>query len=499
MKKTIIIIGAGLGGLATGIYAQMNGFQSTILEKNSVPGGLAACWKRKQFLIDGGIHFLSGYKPGLNLYKVFRQVGVHKSEYVDLETYARYIDESDSRSIDISADLEQFQRNLNTLFPQDKKIIKHFIKGIRGLGKSDFSEFGFKNPPELMSKKDWLRELWENRKILKYFVGKSMIPVKEYVKKIHDPMLKELLLHMFLPDVPVAFLWMVLSILSQKQMGVLKNGSLDFARKMESRFLELGGKIHYNSKVSDILVKDDKAVGIVLDDGTVHNSNFCIAAIDGETVIFDMLKGNYLNEEIKRIYNEWEVITPFVSISLGIDMEFKDDVWMTMFKLNEPINVGNVENDYAMIRFFNYSDSFAPERKTVIQIYFESDWEYWFELRKDISEYRKTKKQLSNLTQSWLETRYPGISKKIEMEDVATPYTYWRYTLNNKGSYMGFLPTAKSFATNVKKQLPGLKNFYMAGQWSMSMGGVQPVIYSGKHVIQLLCNEEGIDFTTNEK
>ena len=38
-KKSIIIIGGGLGGLSTGIYALMNDYNVTIFEKNSIPGG----------------------------------------------------------------------------------------------------------------------------------------------------------------------------------------------------------------------------------------------------------------------------------------------------------------------------------------------------------------------------------------------------------------------------------------------------------------------------
>ncbi len=157
-KQKILIIGAGLGGLSTGIYAQMNGYETTIYEKNPVPGGLAASWKRKDYLIDGGIHFLSGYKPGLSLYNVFKEVGAHKAEYVDLDTYARFIDEKSGRSIDICSDLDTFQTDLLSLFPEDKKKIKHFIKGIRGLNKTDISEFGFKEPVELMTTRKWIKE-----------------------------------------------------------------------------------------------------------------------------------------------------------------------------------------------------------------------------------------------------------------------------------------------------------------------------------------------------
>ena len=153
-KDKIIIIGAGLGGLSTGIYAQMNGYETVIFEKNPVPGGLAACWKRKDYLIDGGIHFLTGYKPGLSLYNVFKEVGAHKVECVDIETYARYIDEKSGRMIDISVDLDRFQTDLHALFPEDKKKINQFIRATRGLSKTDISEFGFKEPLELMKKRD---------------------------------------------------------------------------------------------------------------------------------------------------------------------------------------------------------------------------------------------------------------------------------------------------------------------------------------------------------
>jgi len=90
----------------------MNDYETTIFEKNPVPGGLAACWKRKDYLIDGGIHFLTGYKPGISLYNVFKEVGAHKAECVEIKTYARYIDEKSGRMIDISADLDKFQTDM---------------------------------------------------------------------------------------------------------------------------------------------------------------------------------------------------------------------------------------------------------------------------------------------------------------------------------------------------------------------------------------------------
>ena len=38
-KKSAIIIGAGIGGIATAVYLAKNGYNVTVYEKNSAPGG----------------------------------------------------------------------------------------------------------------------------------------------------------------------------------------------------------------------------------------------------------------------------------------------------------------------------------------------------------------------------------------------------------------------------------------------------------------------------
>ena len=38
-RRTVIVIGGGIGGLSTGCYAQMNGYQTRVLEMHENPGG----------------------------------------------------------------------------------------------------------------------------------------------------------------------------------------------------------------------------------------------------------------------------------------------------------------------------------------------------------------------------------------------------------------------------------------------------------------------------
>jgi phytoene desaturase len=63
MKK-IVIIGGGIAGLSAGIFAQKNGFESTILEKHHTTGGECTGWDRRGYHIDGCIHWLVGTKEG---------------------------------------------------------------------------------------------------------------------------------------------------------------------------------------------------------------------------------------------------------------------------------------------------------------------------------------------------------------------------------------------------------------------------------------------------
>ena len=93
-EKSIIIIGAGLAGLATGCYARMNGYRALILEHHSDPGGVAKAWQHKDYLIDGGVHYLMGHRPGSACYNLYQELGIFKNrKFPDLKDYVHFIDE----------------------------------------------------------------------------------------------------------------------------------------------------------------------------------------------------------------------------------------------------------------------------------------------------------------------------------------------------------------------------------------------------------------------
>src|ERR1700704_3089543 len=123
-EKSIIIIGAGIAGLATGSYGQINGYRTRILEHHSEPGGVAKAWKHSGYLIDGGIHYLMGHRPGQACYEIYRQLGIlHNRSYPDLTTFVRFTDEISGKRVSFTQDLDRLTRDLKSLAPADARII----------------------------------------------------------------------------------------------------------------------------------------------------------------------------------------------------------------------------------------------------------------------------------------------------------------------------------------------------------------------------------------
>ncbi|MCX6032987.1 MAG: NAD(P)/FAD-dependent oxidoreductase [Chloroflexi bacterium] len=497
--KSLIIIGAGLAGLATGVYAQMNGYRSQIFEHHSQPGGVAAWWRRGSWHIDGGIHFLMGHRPAGALYELYRELGTAAPDTVsDMTEYGAFVDETSGKRARLGADLDRAAAELTALSPADVKPILDLIAGARAFRSAGAFDVGMGNPPELAGPLDMIQQFWGMRKVLKYFGGKYGRTAAEFARDLHDPTLRTVVENLFLPEAPMWFLFMVLGLLADGQMGLLTRGCEGFVRPIEQRYRDLGGAISYQATVEKILVEGGRAVGVRLADGSEHRSDAVVSAADGRSTIFQMLDGRYADEKTRARYRDWKLIKPYAMLSFGVNREFPGEPHFTLFRLHEPIIVGSQRVELLGLRIFNYSPHFAPAGKTVIQPSFEAEWDYWNTLQQqDRAAYEAEKERMVAEILRRLEVHYPGLSAQVEMTDVATPYTTWRYTRNWRGAYEGWLPTGPQIMTALPRTLPGLASFVMAGQWVVPGGGVPTCLMSGRDAVRILCKRDGKEFVAH--
>jgi phytoene dehydrogenase-like protein len=96
-ERKIVIIGAGIAGLAAGCYARMDEYRTQIVEMHDKPGGLCTVWKRQGYTIDGCIHSLTG--SGDSLFQVCEELGaVQRHRMLDHGVFVRVIGRDESAS-----------------------------------------------------------------------------------------------------------------------------------------------------------------------------------------------------------------------------------------------------------------------------------------------------------------------------------------------------------------------------------------------------------------
>ena len=76
MPPDIVVVGGGLGGLFTAALLSREGCRVTVLEKNTIAGGGLQSFRRGALQFDTGMHLLGGFRPGGNVWRLCRHLGV---------------------------------------------------------------------------------------------------------------------------------------------------------------------------------------------------------------------------------------------------------------------------------------------------------------------------------------------------------------------------------------------------------------------------------------
>lgn len=492
-KKKVIIIGAGISGLTAGSYLQMNGYDTEIFEAHNIPGGLCTAWNRKGYEIEGCIHGLLGSAPAHPMFKLWNElIDMDKLKFIDQDIKHLYLFEDGRKFIEY-ANLEKIKKSMLELAPEDEKVINEFIRDTK---KFQTFQMDYDKPKEFLN---FLGKLKMLKALPLFFTIKKWINVssQDFSKRFKNLLMKDVVKHF---ASPILFEMFVLSEMDLRRCGYPTVGSHGFSRLFEKKYYNCNGKIHYNKRVCKIIIKDNTAVGIELENGEKHYTDIVISAADGKTTIFDMLDGKYISETVKKEYNEAALNPSKIQISLGIHNTFED--WPCTIKIILPskyvISDGSEYDSFDILKYDNMK-GLIPENSTLLIIQLDTkNGEYWSALRDmDKERYQIEKKNIAKDLIDILDRRIGGIKNNIDMIDVATPATYIRYTKNWKGSVQGWSNENIFKANPFKKELPGLNNFYMIGQWIEPGGGVPNVFKSGRDLAQIICKKDKKKFIVN--
>lgn len=494
--KSIIIIGAGIAGLSAGCYGQMNGYHTRIFEMSNTPGGLCTSWQRQGYIIDGCLHWLVGSKPGSSFYRIWEELGaIQGKQIIDHEEYMRF-EYADGKKFILYTNLDRLEQEMLEFAPEDKEVITDFIKGVRS-----FTHFQvpFEKAPELYGLMDGLRMAFKMLPITPAFKKWRKISIQDFAVRFNNPLLRETFLLISLPEFSIFSIFLTLAWMHTKSAGYPLGGSLEFSRSIERRYLNIGGEVRYNSRVVKILVENNHAVGIKLEDGSEHRADYIVSAADGHSTIFNLLEGKYIDQKIQGYYDHLPIFFPFLQVALGVKRSFEEiphSGAVLSFPLDKPVTIADKERSRLGVIIYNFDPTLAEAGKTIVKVMLPSDYTYWKSLQENPELYKAEKERIADQIITLLDKRFPGLATQVEMRDVATPVTFQRYTGNWQGSFEGWIMTPKTIFLRMSKTLPGLNNFYMVGQWVEPGGGLPPAAYSGRNLIQILCKRDRRKFMT---
>ena len=282
------------------------------------------------------------------------------------------------------------------------------------------------------------------------------------------------------------------------EAGVPLGGSQKVVFRIAEQYQKLGGEIIYNQRVKDVIIENNRAVGIRSEDGSEHRADIVVWAGDGHTVIFDILGGKYLDDKVREMYGEWIPVQPLVHVSLGVAQDLSEQPHRFIFELEKPILIAGQERRWLCLRHRCFDPGMAPPGKSTAEVWYPTSYEYWEELARDRAQYEDEKQRIADVTIAALDRRWPGFASQIEVVDVATPMTYVRYTGNWKGSPDGWYITPENMMNQTPvRSLVGLSDFYMVGQWTVPFAGTVLAALSGRQLIELLCKHDKRAFVTS--
>ena len=302
MKKKIVVIGSGFGGLASALRLRSKGYEVTLLEKHSDLGGRARVFKKDGFTYDGGPTVITAPYLFEELFSLFNKKISDYVKIVPLDLWYRFVFH-DGSCFDYSGNQKKMEDQIEKLSLKDLKGFKNLVnftekifnKGFTELSTKPFNNiiFMLKQIPALLRLKSYqsvyklVSSYISNEKLRKVF---SMHPLLVGGNPFTTTSIYTLILYL------------------EKKWGIhySMGGTGSLVNALEKLMNEEKITILKNSEVSEILINDKKITGVKINNEKIINCDYLICNSDPPNVYKNLIKskksyGILFNQKIKRM------------------------------------------------------------------------------------------------------------------------------------------------------------------------------------------------------
>ncbi|BAZ38912.1 hypothetical protein NIES4101_48570 [Calothrix sp. NIES-4101] len=478
-----IIIGSGIGGLVTATQLARKGAKVLVLERYLIPGGSAGYFEREGYRFDVGASMIFGFgeRGTTNLLtRALAAVG-EKLETIPDNVQIHY-HLPNGWELKVERDYQQFLENLTAHFPHEKQ-------GIRSFYDECWRVFNYLNSMDLLS-------LEEPRYLLRTFLQHplSCLGLARYLplnvgdiarKYIKDPnLLKFIDIECYCWSVvPAAMTPMINAgmVFSDRHYGGVnypKGGVGQIAQRLVQGLQRFGGKIIYQSRVTQILLEKGCAVGVKLANGDIYHAKKVVSNATRWDTFGKLLSAPQIPINESKWQQKYQKSPSFLSLHMGVKAEVLPmGTECHHILLADWQKMMDAEGTIFVSIPTLLDPDLAPTGHHIIHAFtphWLADWQGLSPI-----DYQHQKERVAAGIIARLEKIFPGLDAGLDYLEIGTPRTHRRYLGREDGTY-GPIPRRKlhgllGMPFN-RTAIPGL---YCVGDSTFPGQGLNAVAFSG--------------------
>jgi len=272
-KQSIIIIGAGIGGLFCGAILSKEGYRVKIFEKHHIAGGGLHQFKREGISFETGIHVVSGFHQGGGLHRICSYLGIMDKLSIlpeDNDCFELFQLACDNKKYRIPRGAANYIEYLSSEFPDEKENISRYLRDLYAicdetklynLELEDAETARSGHPDEFIeSIGHFIDRHVKNEKLRAVLAFSNPLYAGEQYK---TPVYIHALITKFFIEGACRFV----------------GGSQQLADALVQVICQAGGEVVVNNGVNHIEIENKKIEYIVTSDGEKHLADYYISAI----------------------------------------------------------------------------------------------------------------------------------------------------------------------------------------------------------------------------
>jgi len=484
-----IVIGSGMGGMATAGFLSKAGKRVLVLERNYAPGGFTQVFRRRDYEWDVGVHYIGEvHREHSMLRKQFDYLTDGKLEWAYMgDVYDKMF--FGDEVYDFRSSPTEFKAQMKEYFPKEAEAIDNYVDMIYAAQRSQMTYFMEKALPSMASKLIGGRL---RKKALNF-----NRPTLEIMRELtDDPKLIAVLTGQFgdygVPPSQSSFMMHAMVVKHYMNGATYPiGGSSRIFDTILPTVRAAGGEVYITAEVLEIIVKNNKAIGVKMEDGKEILAPMVISSAG----IYNTYQGllpdtvvekNGLKTNLKKVVPSVGHVCLYIGFQhstaeLGLE---KPNFWIFPDNYDHDKNIAdymadpNAEIPVVYVSFPSAKDPDWDNRypgKATIDIVTLAPYAWykkWEDTRwkKRGDEYEAEKEKLSQRLLEALYKRLPQLRGKVDYYELSTPLSTRHFANYQYGELYGIDHTPSRFEQRFLRPKTPVKNLYLTGQDVISCG-----------------------------